>query len=282
MRSTKLSRTLIVAAAGVVLTACAAFEPSEVPEIRPGILQGYLDAASPLDSLALLPPPPEPGSAADQLDIAVSNASLELDGTPRWLLAQRDNDLHFPEAAGTFSCALGAPITEDGTPYLYRVLRRSLADAGLATYGAKNHYVRERPFLENHGPVCVSDDDRTMLANDGSYPSGHTSVGWAWALLLAELAPDRADALLARGWAFGQSRVVCNVHWQSDVLMGRVVGAGVVARLHANDEFRRDFARARRELDSLRKQGLPPQRDCDEEARALAETAPDAPWPADR
>lgn len=282
MGSTKLSRALTIAAAGMMLTACAAQQPPEVPEIRPGILQGYLMPASMPDSLALLPAPPEPGSAADRLDIAVSDASLELNGTARWRLAQRDNDLHFPEAAGTFSCALGTSITETETPYLYRMLRRTLADAGLATYGAKNHYVRERPFLENHGPVCVPDDDKTMLANDGSYPSGHTSVGWAWALLLAELAPDHANMVLARGWAFGQSRVVCNVHWQSDVLMGRVVGAGVVAMLHANDEFRSDFARARRELESVRKQGLAPQRDCIEEAEALAQTAPDAPWPADR
>jgi len=277
-----LSRALIAAAIGAMLAACAPLKPPEVAEIRPGILQGYLTPASLPDSLALLPAPPEPGSAADQLDIAVSNASLELEGTARWRLAQRDNDLHFPEVAGTFACALGTSITEADTPYLYRVLRRTLADAGLATYGAKNHYVRERPFLENHRPVCVPDDDRTMLANDGSYPSGHTSVGWAWALLLAELAPDRANTLLARGWAFGQSRVVCNVHWQSDVLMGRVVGAGVVAMLHANDAFRSDFTRARRELESFRQRGLPPQRDCIEETEALAQTAPDAPWPADR
>ena len=77
-----------------------------------------------------------------------------------------------------------------------------------------------------------------MLAKDGSYPSGHASLGWAWGLILAEMAPERANALVARGQAFGQSRVICGVHWQSDVTQGRIIGAATVARLHADPVFR--------------------------------------------
>jgi acid phosphatase (class A) len=267
------------------LATCAARVPSvppEVPEIRPGILQGYLPVESMPNSLTLLPPPPAPGSAADALDLAVSEASLALDGSERWVLAQQDNDLSFPAAAGTFSCALGVPVSETETPYLYRVLRRTLADTGLATYGAKNQYARKRPFLLNGAAVCVTDEEKSHLVDDGSYPSGHTAVGWAWGLILAELAPDQADDIFARGWAFGQSRVICNVHWQSDVLMGRSVGAAAVANLHATEAFRSDLAIAKRELDAVRQRGLPPSRDCAAEARALAEMASDAPWPAGR
>ena len=35
-------------------------------------------------------------------------------------------------------------------------------------------------------------------------------------LLLVEIAPERANALLAWARAFGNSRLVCNAHWQSD------------------------------------------------------------------
>ena len=45
-------------------------------------------------------------------------------------------------------------------------------------------------------------------------------MGWAWALILSELAPDRADAILARGLAYGESRAVCGVHYASDVEAG--------------------------------------------------------------
>ena len=111
-----------------------------------------------------------------------------------------DADLSFPNAAGTFSCALNAPITEESTPRLYTLLRKTLTDAGLSTYGVKDRYQRPRPFTDNNAPICTP-AEQAGLAKDGSYPSGHTAVGWAWALILSELAPARADAILARGLA---------------------------------------------------------------------------------
>ena len=77
-------------------------------------------------------------------------------------------------------------------------------------------------------PVCTPEDDEALRA-DGSYPSGLTAIGWGWALILAQLMPDRADAILERGRAFGESRAVCNVHWYSDVVAGRIVGSAAVA-----------------------------------------------------
>jgi acid phosphatase (class A) len=252
-----------------------------VEELRPGILAGYLPRDAYPDSLALVPPPPAAGSSAALLDEEVSRSARALRGSARWDLAATDAHLGFPEAAGTFSCALDAPISEAETPQLYRLVRRTLADAGLSTYGAKNHYSRQRPFLVNGEPTCTPDDE-AMLAKDGSYPSGHTAIGWAWALILAEIAPERADAVLARGRAYGQSRVICNVHWQSDVIEGRFIGAAAVARLHALPEFRAAVTAAREEVADVRARGLPQTRDCEAEARALAELPPGAPWPADR
>jgi acid phosphatase (class A) len=283
---TRILRTGVALGAFALMAACASVTTSddlaEVPEIRPGILQGYLPVEAMPDSLALLPPPPAPGSAAKALDDAVSQASLKLQGSRRWALAAEDNNLMFPRAAETFSCALGAPITQADTPHLYRVLRRTLADAGLSTYTAKNHYQRKRPFMVNGAPICASDEEKEHLADDGSYPSGHTAVGWAWALILASVAPDRADAIFARGRAFGQSRVVCNVHWQSDVIEGRFTGAAAFARLQANTEYQNDLAAAKLELAAARAKGLAPLRNCAAEAEEMAEVAPSAPWPATR
>jgi acid phosphatase (class A) len=44
-----------------------------------------------------------------------------------------------------------------------------------------------------------------------------------------------------------KARLVCNAHWQSDVLAGRTVAAATVARLHADATFRSDVAMAREE-----------------------------------
>ncbi len=235
--------------------------PEVVPEVRPGVLQGYLPVEALPDSAALLPPPPAADSGAMARDREVNAATLALRNTPRWELAAADAVLRFPQAAETFACALDLPITAAGSPNLYVLLRRSLADAGLSTYAAKNRYGRDRPFELNGEPTCTPDEE-AMLREDGSYPSGHAALGWAWALVLAELAPERADALLARGRAFAQSRVVCNVHWQSDVDAGREMGAAAVARLHGDPVFRAQLERARGEVASLRTTGTKPERDC--------------------
>jgi acid phosphatase (class A) len=101
-----------------------------VPE-KEGFLAGYLPREALPNSLALLPPPPAAGSAAQAYDEEVSRKALTLRGTPRWALANEDANLMFPQAAGTFSCALNAPITEQDTPHLYVLLRRALSDAAL-------------------------------------------------------------------------------------------------------------------------------------------------------
>ena len=175
----------------------------------------------------------------------------------------------FPLAADTFSCALGIPITEKDTPHLYLLLRRTLADAGFSTYYAKSHYQRQRPFVVNDEPICTP-EEKEFLVTNGSYPSGHTAIGWAWALILSEVAPDRATAILLRGRAYGESRIVCHVHWYSDVVAGRMMGAATVARLHADPGFRADLEKAKSEFAAQRFRGVKPTRDCQAEADALS------------
>lgn len=92
----------------------------------------------------------------------------------------------------------------------------------------------------------------------------------AFSPILTELAPDRAEEILARGRAFGESRNVCNVHWYSDVVAGRLVGAAAVAKLHANEQFREAMDAARVDIERMRREGKSPQGDCAAEAEALS------------
>ena len=128
----------------------------------------------------------------------------------------------------------------------------------------------------NHSPTCFPAADNA-LRSSGSYPSGHTAIGWAWALALSEASPDKSEAILARGRAFGESRLVCNVHWESDVIEGRFMGAANIARLHDQPEFLPDLEAAKSELAAARAKSLPPQNDCKFEKEALGETPPQSP-----
>ncbi len=231
---------------------------------------GFLQRDQLPDSLALLPVPPADGSAALERDEAARRDAEAWRGTARWTLAASDADLSFPHAASTYSCAAGIAISKEATPRTYALLGKSLIDIGLSTYRAKDEYKRTRPFVMHQAATCYPKDE-PALRNDGSYPSGHSAVGWGWALILAELLPESADAILRRGRDFGQSRVVCNVHWQSDVDAGRVIASATVARLHADATFRAELEAARRELAAARQRVLPATDQCAAEKAALAQ-----------
>jgi acid phosphatase (class A) len=268
----RLLKPTAVLLGAALLAACAGVQPptavADIGEVRPGLLNGYLDRAALPDSLALVPPPPAPDSPAFAADQAAYRATRALLAGPRGQLAARDARLDFPAATEAFACAAQLDIGPQATPHLTTLMRRTLVDAGLATYRAKDKYQRTRPFVLNQHASCTPAEE-AKLAKDGSYPSGHSALGWAWGLVLAELMPERADALVQRGHAFGQSRVVCGVHWQSDVDAGRVVGAAAVARLHADPVFRAQMRAAAGEIRAARAAGRGTQQDCAAEAAAL-------------
>lgn len=267
-----LCRVASVAVA-LILSACASAPAPQPAAMTPGAALGFLPGFLPRetlpDSLSLLPPPPVVGTPAFGSDEAIYRSTRALRGTPRWDLAVQDADLRFPDSLGAYSCAIDAPITPQDTPLVYDLLRRSTTDGSAATNAAKNHYKRVRPFAQ-YGEESCTPKDEGILRTNGSYPSGHAAIGWTWALVLTELSPQHADAILQRGYAFGQSRVICGVHWQSDVNEGRVVAAGVVAQLHADEKFAADLRKAKKELDAVYRKGLKPTRDCAAEAAALA------------
>lgn len=274
--------SLLALAAVSLVSACSTQPPTslaDIGEIKPGsgYPKGYLSAAALPDSLALLPAPPAPGSAAQADDDATYRALAGDKSSPRRAQAARDAVLHFPAAASAFSCALGVDISEQKTPHLNVLLRRTMVDAGMSTYKAKNHYQRTRPFVVFKESTCTPEHE-AKLSKDGSYPSGHSAIGWTWALTLTEVAPDRADALLQRGRAFSQSRAVCGAHWKSDVEAGRLVGSAVVARLHDDPVFKAQVAQAKLEVAKAREQGLIPDAAvCDAQQGVLNSTMQLAP-----
>lgn len=260
-------RRLIGAALCGVLAACAAGTPAperplpelSAPELSAAApaasrLTGYL-APGALDGAALLGPPPAPDSLRGRADQARFEETRGLAGTPRWTQAVQDNDIWSGGAMKRYACALGKSLDETQTPAAVRLLHRIELDARTVGTPPKDHYARRRPALGNDRPICVP--RAKWLETNASYPSGHAMVGWAWGLVLAELAPDRADGLLKVGREVGESRVVCGVHYESDVEAGRTLGAAMVARLHAEPAFAADIAAARAEI-----AGAPAAQEC--------------------
>ncbi|HWW12571.1 MAG TPA: phosphatase PAP2 family protein [Brevundimonas sp.] len=251
---------LVGAALALVLSGCAT-APAREPAFWTGFRDrphGYLDKGFAPNAANFLPPPPQLGSLREQDDIAIYRATRALKDTPRWTQAAADNEIETPSAPRIFNEALGIEFVPERMPTLTLLLGRMLGDLETIQTPAKRGYFRSRPFVVEPAETCFRPE--AWLGASGSYPSGHTALGWAWALVLAEMAPDRADAVLARGIAYGESRVICGVHYASDVEAGRVVGAAMVAALKANPEFQADFIIAAGELTEARRTERLPSR----------------------
>ena len=207
------------------------------------------------NSLQLLPGPPDPASVAFLYDQARYNWGKMQRNTPRGEQAFQDARIggqHLPDA---FSEAFGININPQDTPEIYKLIVGMREDAGaLATRAAKDYYNRQRPF-SFYGEMTCNPEQQEELSTNGSYPSGHTSIGWATALVLSEINPDRINDILQRGYQMGESRVICGYHFQSDVDAGRITGAGVVARLHADPGFNAQLEKAKKEFAGLKKAG---------------------------
>jgi len=250
-RTFTLIRHLLTAVAVAALSACASGSaPAPAPVeasmgAAPAQLAGYF-SGNPLDGKAILGPPPAADSPHGRADRALYDETRALEGTPRWKTAIQDNDLWGGGAIRRFSCALGVDLNAQQTPTALRILHRVELDVRTVGTPAKDAYNRTRPAIGNDKPICVPRED--WMKTNASYPSGHSMTAWSWALILTELAPAKADPLLTVGRESGDSRMVCGVHFISDVEAGRTLGSAMVARLHADPAFEADLAKARREI----------------------------------
>lgn len=216
---------------------------------------GYLKTGMNLDGATIVGPPPTPDSPRGKADRATFNATRKLAGTPAWDKAIADADLSGKQGFKSFSCAAGVTLGPEATPVLANLLLRMTDDAATLYQPAKAVFQRPRPPVGNTKPICVPREK--WIETDGSYPSGHSLIGWSWALVISEVAPEHASAVLARGREFGDSRIICGVHFQSDIEAGRYLGSALVSRLHQDAAFMSDLEKAKAEVAASRAKGAP-------------------------
>jgi putative acid phosphatase len=248
-----MKRKLLLVALLTVSVATWAQEKIKDVRTKPDVY--FLQIGEVANSLELLPPPPQPGSILFLNDQAQYQWGLMQRRTPRGDQAVTDARVDGAGVPNAFSEAFGVKISKENTPEIFKLVVNMREDAGdLATRAAKEHYMRVRPFAFYEKTTC-NPEQQQELSTNGSYPSGHTAIGWATALVLAEINVDRQNEILKRGYEMGQSRVICGYHFQSDVDAARLVASAVVARLHANEVFTAQLAKAKKEFAELVKKG---------------------------
>lgn len=198
---------------------------------------------------SVMAPAPRTGDARDEADRRIFRETRALAGSPRWQMAIADAELGNAAMLQHFSCSLDLKLDPQQVPRMVALAQKATREAAASMGKAKELYKRHRPFTVDAGPTCVP---ASTIGESFDYPSGHTTAGWAWALVLSQVDPAHALPILARGRAIGDSRVVCGMHNASAVENARMLTGAAVSLASASALYQADLAYARAELGALR------------------------------
>ena len=210
--------------------------------------QPYLPPGLP-DGIALLPPPPAPGSAEQAADLE-SAREVFAGRTPELQArAFRDASLSF----SIFTPIIGSALETHELPKTEALMEKVKAEIGGIIDAPKDYFRRKRPYQVE--PALTLGNSEPSY----SYPSGHSVRGTVYSMILAEIFPEKREQLLAFGRAIGWDRVLIGKHFPTDVYAGRVLGKAIVRELMSSRRFRHDLAKARKEAYAYRAPGAAPE-----------------------
>lgn len=186
-------------------------------------------ASAPLNVVDVLPVPPKDGSDLQKAELTALHM-IEMHRTAAEI-AQAQSDARTRNVF-LFATIFGARFNQDRLP-LTAELSADIEATEKADFASVKHaFARARPYLfdKTLHPVC-----RTKESN--SYPSGHATSGYLEALVLASMLPEDKDAIFARAADFARSRLVCGVHYPSDVEAGKIVAYALFGVISQDSKF---------------------------------------------
>ena len=238
----------ILAMAAAAMMAAVNLSAQEEEEV----VNAYFTQGEMPDMMVFLPGPPDSTSVAFMNDVARYYWGKEMRHDPeRAAQATRDAVYGLETILTEFEEAFGMKVTKDDTPEIYKVLLEGTATCDSICTRPKREYMRRRPFMVFNEPTLYPEDEPALRLN-GSFPSGHTLLGWSSALLMMEINPDRATEIMARGYRYGENRLVVGAHWQSDTDAARLAASVAYARLHTSERFLEQMRKAREEFQRLK------------------------------
>ena len=190
-----------------------------------------------------LPPPPAPGSPRALAELAELK-QIQAAATPDQVAAAAYDDKH--EDGTIFAAAIGPAFDIGKLPATAAMIQTLRETEEGASNVAKPEFHRNRPWIADPSVKTCTPHKPGPAAN--SYPSGHATIGFEMAVVLASLMPDKEGAILSRASLFAENRLVCGYHVRSDIVAGQQFGTILALELMQNGEFRNEMAAAKAEL----------------------------------
>ena len=188
--------------------------------------------------VASIPPPPAAGSDAEKQDLQ-AEIEAQKTRTPE-RIAEAKLDANY--SVTLFTNIVGPKLTPKNDPVTFRFFDELNQQIGQVVGAAKDRFKRPRPYLAHPDTIHA-----LFAANGYSYPSGHSTHSYAFAIILGKIFPDRAAAFMERARKIAQSRVDAGVHYTSDIKEGDVVGHEVAKELLAKPAFQQALKAAEAE-----------------------------------
>jgi acid phosphatase (class A) len=211
------------------------------PQSATATTQTYLTSKD-LDFTLFLAPPPPQDSAQTRSEIDEILRFQATRSPAMVAAAQADQVL----SAFRFADGLGPEFTESNLPFSTAFFSRVIYTAEIVLDPAKATWNRPRPYdFDTRVIPCVS------KPGNASYPSGHSTVGYVLAIVLAQIVPEKRAELFARAQEFAVNRVVGGVHYRSDIDAGRTCGTLIAAAMSKQPRFLSDLSAARSEVRSV-------------------------------
>ncbi|HEX4712127.1 phosphatase PAP2 family protein [Phenylobacterium sp.] len=241
------SRTAMFAATAVLLLCGAAASAAQPMAAAPAVAkpQKTLKILTPeqVDPARLLPPPPEDGSSIQKADLAEVQRVYRTRTPERYERAKWD-DTH--EDSMLFASTLGPNFDLAKLPQTAKLLAVIENDQSVAANMAKRQFLRNRPWAID--PSIVACDYKPNAAPKTSYPSGHATLSYSVGIVLADLIPEKSQAILARAAEYAYSREVCGAHYASDTEASHVLGTVVALQFLSSPKAAPMIEAARHEL----------------------------------
>jgi acid phosphatase (class A) len=218
--------------------------PNATPYVqKPMPKFNYLPADFLANPALIVPAPPKPDSLESKLDLEAAKATQARATPERIALAARDDEV---ESVWLFDDVMPSGFTAQKLPVTEKLFKALRVDENNIGNIFKIYFARSRPFDVDHSvKTCVPE---TYGKVPRSYPSGHAILGYSFGVVLAHLIPEKADIILARSKVYGDSRVVCGVHFASDIVASQTIATAVALELLKNPAFKADFDAAKAEL----------------------------------
>lgn len=206
---------------------------------RPPVVPSYFDPKA-IHPEWIIGPPPQMGTKAQAEDLAAVHKIHDSADPALVKFAQEDAR---SQNIFLFKTIFGPGYNPQALPLVADLGRKLVQDAGIENGILKRRFEHKRPYQMDATLPSFCGTDTSF-----SYPSGHSMAAYLLAFAVIDMVPEKAPEILARADEFAEHRVVCGVHFLTDIHASKLVSLEMFGYMQSSAAYHHDVDAARAEM----------------------------------